>query len=35
MVQKCTVKDIMAMKGQGRKISMLTAYDAAMAKNSG
>ena len=32
MVQKCTVKDIMAMKGQGRKISMLTAYDAAMAK---
>jgi len=32
MAQKCTVKDIMAMKGQGRKISMLTAYDAAMAK---
>ncbi|MCL7486676.1 MAG: 3-methyl-2-oxobutanoate hydroxymethyltransferase [Desulfobulbaceae bacterium] len=32
MVQKCTVKDIMAMKGQGRKISMLTAYDAAMAR---
>ena len=32
MAQKCTVKDIIAMKGQGRKISMLTAYDAAMAK---
>jgi 3-methyl-2-oxobutanoate hydroxymethyltransferase len=32
MVQKCTVKDIMAMKGQGKKISMLTAYDAAMAR---
>jgi len=32
MVQKCTVKDILAMKGQGRKISMLTAYDAAMAR---
>jgi 3-methyl-2-oxobutanoate hydroxymethyltransferase len=32
MAQKCTVKDIKAMKGQGRKISMLTAYDAAMAK---
>ena len=32
MAQKCTVKDIMAMKSQGKKISMLTAYDAAMAK---
>ena len=32
MAQKRTVKDIMAMKGQGRKISMLTAYDAAMAE---
>ena len=32
MAQKCTVKDIIAMKGQGKKISMLTAYDAAMAK---
>ncbi len=32
MAQKRTVKDILAMKGQGRKISMLTAYDAAMAR---
>ena len=31
MSQKLTVKDITAMKEQGRKISMLTAYDAAMA----
>lgn len=31
MAHKCTVKDILAMKGQGKKISMLTAYDAAMA----
>lgn len=31
MAQKCTVKDIIAMKEQGEKISMLTAYDAAMA----
>ncbi len=32
MAQKCTVKDIMAMKVLGKKISMLTAYDAAMAE---
>ena len=32
MAQRLTVKDIMAMKGQGKKISMLTAYDAAMAR---
>lgn len=31
MSQKLTVKDITAMKEQGKKISMLTAYDAAMA----
>ena len=31
MAQKLTVKDIMAMKQQGKKISMLTAYDASMA----
>lgn len=31
MAGKCTVKDIMAMKAQGKKISVLTAYDAAMA----
>lgn len=32
MVQKMTVKDILGMKEQGRKITMLTAYDAAMAR---
>jgi len=32
MVQKCTVKDILARKGGGKKITVLTAYDAGMAK---
>ena len=32
MAQKLTVKDILAMKEQDRKITMLTAYDAAMAR---
>ena len=32
MAEKLTVKDILAMKEQGRKITMLTAYDAAMAR---
>lgn len=32
MAQKMTVKDILAMKEQGRKIAMLTAYDASMAR---
>lgn len=31
MAAKCTVKDIMAKKAEGRKITMLTAYDAPMA----
>lgn len=31
MVKKITVKDITGMKGSGKKISMLTAYDASMA----
>lgn len=32
MAQKLTVKDILARKTQGKKISVLTAYDAAMAR---
>lgn len=32
MAQKMTVKDILAMKGEGKKITMLTAYDASLAK---
>lgn len=31
MAQKLTVKDIVAMKAQGKKITVLTAYDATMA----
>ncbi|HHO47450.1 MAG TPA: 3-methyl-2-oxobutanoate hydroxymethyltransferase [Desulfobacteraceae bacterium] len=32
MAQKLTVKDILARKAQGKKISVLTAYDTAMAR---